>query len=156
MTPLVLNSGIDEVRKHSTWFLVIGIALVILGMVAIGYAFEMTIVSVIFLGWLLIIGGLFEVIHGSPAPAMERLFHQFAGRRAILRRGSGDGRKSRARSGNPDAGDRNHPDRCRAVPALRRFFDSIASSRMGHPQWRDLDPAGRHDLEIRGRSPVSG
>lgn len=64
MTPLVLSSGIDEVRKHSTWFLVIGIALVILGMVAIGYAVEMTIVSVVFLGWLLIIGGIFEVIHG--------------------------------------------------------------------------------------------
>jgi len=64
MTPLVLSSGIDEVRKHSTWFLVIGIALVILGMVAIGYAVAMTIVSVLFLGWLLIIGGVFEVIHG--------------------------------------------------------------------------------------------
>ena len=64
MTPLVLSSGIDEVRKHSTWFLAIGIALVILGMVAIGYAVEMTIVSVMFLGWLLIIGGLLEVIHG--------------------------------------------------------------------------------------------
>jgi uncharacterized membrane protein HdeD (DUF308 family) len=64
LTPLVLSSGIDEVRKHSTWFLVIGIALVILGMVAIGYAVEMTIVSVVFLGWLLIIGGIFEVIHG--------------------------------------------------------------------------------------------
>jgi uncharacterized membrane protein HdeD (DUF308 family) len=64
MTPLVLNTGIEEVRKHSTWFLVIGIALVILGMIAIGYAVEMTIVSVIFLGWLLILGGLFEIIHG--------------------------------------------------------------------------------------------
>jgi uncharacterized membrane protein HdeD (DUF308 family) len=64
MTPLVLSSGIDEVRKHSTWFLVIGIALVILGMITIGYAVEMTIVSVLFLGWLLIIGGVFEVIHG--------------------------------------------------------------------------------------------
>jgi uncharacterized membrane protein HdeD (DUF308 family) len=64
MTPLVLSSGIDEVREHSTWFLVIGIALVILGMIAIGYAVEMTIVSVVFLGWLLIIGGIFEVIHG--------------------------------------------------------------------------------------------
>ncbi len=64
MTPLALSSGIDEVRKHSTWFLVIGIALVVLGMIAIGYAVEMTIVSVVFLGWLLVIGGIFEVIHG--------------------------------------------------------------------------------------------
>jgi uncharacterized membrane protein HdeD (DUF308 family) len=64
MTPLVPGAGIEEVRKHSTWFLAIGIALVILGMVAIGYTVEITIVSVIFLGWLLIIAGLFEVVHG--------------------------------------------------------------------------------------------
>jgi uncharacterized membrane protein HdeD (DUF308 family) len=41
-----------------------GIALVIIGMIAIGSAVVMTIVSVMFLGWLLIIGGVFEVIHG--------------------------------------------------------------------------------------------
>ncbi|HEY2523566.1 MAG TPA: HdeD family acid-resistance protein [Candidatus Binataceae bacterium] len=64
MTPLVVSTGIEEVRKHTTWFLVVGIALVILGMVAIGSAVAMTIVSVLFLGWLLIIAGIFEVIHG--------------------------------------------------------------------------------------------
>jgi uncharacterized membrane protein HdeD (DUF308 family) len=64
MNLLVPSPGIEEVRKHSTWFLVIGIALVILGMVAIGYTVEMTIVSVMFLGWLLLIAGLFEVVHG--------------------------------------------------------------------------------------------
>jgi len=56
--------GIEEVRKHTTWFLVVGIVLVILGMVAIGSAVAMTIVSVLFLGWLLIVGGVFEVVHG--------------------------------------------------------------------------------------------
>jgi uncharacterized membrane protein HdeD (DUF308 family) len=79
MTPLVLSSGIDEVRKHSTWFLVIGIALVILGMVAIGYAVEMTIVSVMFLGWLLIIGGVFEVIHGFSRRPWSGFFINLAG-----------------------------------------------------------------------------
>jgi uncharacterized membrane protein HdeD (DUF308 family) len=64
MTPLMMSNGIEEVRKHTTWFLVVGIALVILGMVAIGSAVAMTIVSVVFLGCLLIIGGIFEVIHG--------------------------------------------------------------------------------------------
>jgi uncharacterized membrane protein HdeD (DUF308 family) len=64
MTPFVASTGIEEVRKHSTWFLVLGIALVILGMIAIGWAVATTIVSVIFLGWLLIIGGVLHVIHG--------------------------------------------------------------------------------------------
>ena len=35
-----------------------------IGMIAIGLAVVMTIVSVMFVGWLLIIGGVFEVIHG--------------------------------------------------------------------------------------------
>jgi uncharacterized membrane protein HdeD (DUF308 family) len=64
MTPFVPSTGIEEVRKHSTWFLVLGIALVILGMIAIGWAVATTIVSVIFLGWLLIIGGVLHVFHG--------------------------------------------------------------------------------------------
>ena len=64
MTPLVLNTGIEEVRKHSTWFLVLGIALVIIGMIAIGSAVAATIISVMFLGWLLIIAGVFEIVHG--------------------------------------------------------------------------------------------
>ena len=51
MTPLVPGTGIEEVRKHSTWFLVIGVALVIVGMIAIGSAVAMTIASVIFFGW---------------------------------------------------------------------------------------------------------
>jgi|SRR5690242_7749769 uncharacterized membrane protein HdeD (DUF308 family) len=64
MTPLMLSTGIEEVRKHSTWFLLLGIALVVVGIIAVGSAVAMTIVSVMFLGWLLIIGGVFEVIHG--------------------------------------------------------------------------------------------
>ena len=64
MTPLLLNTGIEEVREHSTWFLVMGIALVVLGLIAIGYVVEMTIMSVLFLGWLLVIAGVFEVVHG--------------------------------------------------------------------------------------------
>lgn len=57
-------SGIEEVRAHRTWFLCLGVALIIIGTLAIGSAELMTMVSVILLGWLLIFGGVFEVIHG--------------------------------------------------------------------------------------------
>jgi uncharacterized membrane protein HdeD (DUF308 family) len=57
-------SGIEEVRAHRTWFLCLGVALIIIGTLAIGSAELMTMVSVMLLGWLLIFGGLFEVIHG--------------------------------------------------------------------------------------------
>jgi uncharacterized membrane protein HdeD (DUF308 family) len=59
-TPL----GIEEVRAHRTWFLILGIALIILGSIAIGSAELMTVVSVLFLGWLLMFAGLFEIVHG--------------------------------------------------------------------------------------------
>jgi CRISPR associated protein Cas1/Short repeat of unknown function (DUF308) len=64
MGPERLTTGIEEVRKHSTWFLLIGIALIVVGTIAIVFAVATTISSMIFFGWLLIIGGVFEVIHG--------------------------------------------------------------------------------------------
>lgn len=62
--PLLLAAGIEEVRSHRTWFFVIGILLIICGTIVLGYTFEMTIVSMVFLGWLLVIGGVIEVVHG--------------------------------------------------------------------------------------------
>ena len=64
MAGLMFGTGIDEVRKHSTWFLVTGIILIIIGFIAIGSTVVMTMVSMLFLGWLLLFAGLFEVIHG--------------------------------------------------------------------------------------------
>jgi uncharacterized membrane protein HdeD (DUF308 family) len=58
-TPL----GIEEVRTHRTWFLILGIALIILGSIAIGSAELMTVASVLIFGWLLIFAGLFEIVH---------------------------------------------------------------------------------------------
>lgn len=65
MADLVLAAaGIEEVRQHRTWFLVIGILLIICGAIALGATFEMTMVSMVFLGWLLVISGIVEVVHG--------------------------------------------------------------------------------------------
>jgi uncharacterized membrane protein HdeD (DUF308 family) len=55
--------GASELRRNWGWFLALGIVLVILGTIAIGSAFLMTIASVFFFGWLLIIGGVMEAIH---------------------------------------------------------------------------------------------
>ncbi len=79
MALLLPGVGIEEVRKHSTWFLLVGIALVILGLIAIGYTVEMTIVSVLFLGWLLIVAGVFEVIHGFTNRAWSGFFINLLG-----------------------------------------------------------------------------
>ena len=55
--------GADELRRSWGWFLGLGIVLIILGVSAIGSAFFMTIASVWLFGWILLIGGVMEVVH---------------------------------------------------------------------------------------------
>jgi len=64
MDELVTGHGVEEVRKHSTWFMVMGVALIVIGCLAIGSAAIATLVSMIILGWLLLIAGIFEIVHG--------------------------------------------------------------------------------------------
>ena len=63
MERLIQLTGADELRRSWGWFLGLGIVLIILGAIAIGSAFLMTIASVFLFGWLLIIGGVMEVVH---------------------------------------------------------------------------------------------
>jgi uncharacterized membrane protein HdeD (DUF308 family) len=55
--------GLQELRKNWGWFLVLGIALLVLGTIALGASVAMTIVSVLLFGWLLIVGGVLEAVH---------------------------------------------------------------------------------------------
>jgi uncharacterized membrane protein HdeD (DUF308 family) len=59
----VVGVSADELRRHSGWFLALGIILVLLGVIALAFAVLTTIVSVLIFGWLLLIGGAIEVIH---------------------------------------------------------------------------------------------
>lgn len=79
MALLVSPLGIEEVRAHRTWFFILGVALIIIGTIAIGSAELMTMVSVIFLGWLLIFAGLFEIVHGFARRAWGGFFINLMG-----------------------------------------------------------------------------
>ncbi len=57
-------TGFDEIHRHWGWFFALGVALIILGVIAAGSALITTIVSLIFFGWLLIIGGALEIGYG--------------------------------------------------------------------------------------------
>lgn len=74
-TPL----GIEEVRAHRTWFLILGVVLIVIGTIAIGSAELMTMVSVLLFGWLLIFAGLFEIIHGFARRAWGGFFINLMG-----------------------------------------------------------------------------
>jgi len=79
MALLVPGLGIEEVRAHRGWFLFMGAALIILGSIAIGIAEVMTIVSVLFLGWILLFAGIFEVVHGFARRAWGGFFVNLMG-----------------------------------------------------------------------------
>jgi uncharacterized membrane protein HdeD (DUF308 family) len=53
---------LEEFRHNWGWFLVLGVALVILGTVALGWSVFVTLASILFFGWLLIFAGALETI----------------------------------------------------------------------------------------------
>jgi uncharacterized membrane protein HdeD (DUF308 family) len=57
------NIGMEELQKRWGWFLAMGILLVILGTTAIGSTFILTLVTMVFIGWLMMISGVLELFH---------------------------------------------------------------------------------------------
>jgi uncharacterized membrane protein HdeD (DUF308 family) len=55
--------GAEEVRRTWGWFLALGIVLVLLGMMALGWSVLTTLVSVVIFGWFLLLGGVLSVVH---------------------------------------------------------------------------------------------
>jgi uncharacterized membrane protein HdeD (DUF308 family) len=55
-------TNLEEFRRNATWFLVLGVILVILGFIAVGRSVSVTLASMYFFGWLLVIGGVVEAV----------------------------------------------------------------------------------------------
>ncbi|MCY2994375.1 MAG: HdeD family acid-resistance protein [Planctomycetota bacterium] len=55
--------GLQSLRKRWGWFLALGIVLVVLGMVALGSSAFMTLATMEFVGWLMILGGVLQAAH---------------------------------------------------------------------------------------------
>ncbi len=53
----------ERIQERRGWFLILGIALVGLGVLALGDTIVVTLVSVVFLGWLLIVSAIFQAVH---------------------------------------------------------------------------------------------
>lgn len=60
-SPLMLT-GLDQVRGKWGWFVALGVALALIGMVALSANALTTLVTIIFLGWMLIFTGVIEAI----------------------------------------------------------------------------------------------
>lgn len=66
--------GLQELRRKSGWYLGLGIALVILGTLALGSAVTMTIVSVLLFGAMMIVGGILQSAHAFVCKQTEGFF----------------------------------------------------------------------------------
>ena len=55
--------GLEQLRSRWGWYVALGIALIVLGTIALGSSMLMTMATMVFIGWLMIIGGVIEAVH---------------------------------------------------------------------------------------------
>jgi uncharacterized membrane protein HdeD (DUF308 family) len=71
--------AVQELRRTWGWFLALGIALIILGMIAIGSPYFVSILTVLVLGWVWVISGVFQFFHGFWARQWSGFFLSLLG-----------------------------------------------------------------------------
>jgi uncharacterized membrane protein HdeD (DUF308 family) len=82
-----LATGVEKIRNSWGWFLVLGIALVVLGVCCIAFDVTATFASVLVFGWLLLISGVFQAVYafrtgtwsGALLNLLSALFRGFTG-----------------------------------------------------------------------------
>jgi uncharacterized membrane protein HdeD (DUF308 family) len=62
MASPMLMSGLDQVRSKWGWFVGLGILLVLVGTIALGATLQVTLLTILLLGWLLVIAGVIEAV----------------------------------------------------------------------------------------------
>jgi uncharacterized membrane protein HdeD (DUF308 family) len=77
-TPVLLTS-VEEIRHKWGWLLVLGIAMVALGIIALGMIPVATVASAIVFGWLLVVSGIFEAVHGFQVRGSHSMFLHLIG-----------------------------------------------------------------------------
>lgn len=58
----IFAAGLQELRRNWGWLLALGIALVVLGIIALADSVAFTVVSMLFFGWVLLIAGIVEAV----------------------------------------------------------------------------------------------
>jgi uncharacterized membrane protein HdeD (DUF308 family) len=79
MTTTMLALGLEDLHHKWGWFLALGIALIVLGMVALSIIPAATIATVMVLGWLMVLSGIVEAVHGFQVRGWGGMFLHLAG-----------------------------------------------------------------------------
>ena len=59
----MIGWGSDHLKRSWAWFLALGVVLIVLGIVALGFSILATLASVIVFGWLMIVSGVLQAGH---------------------------------------------------------------------------------------------
>jgi uncharacterized membrane protein HdeD (DUF308 family) len=79
MATTVMVLGVEDLRHKWGWFLALGIALMVLGVIALGMIPVATLAAVMVLGWLLVFSGIVEAVHGFQVHRWGGMFLHLAG-----------------------------------------------------------------------------
>ncbi|TIR62102.1 MAG: HdeD family acid-resistance protein, partial [Mesorhizobium sp.] len=70
-----LEDAIGRTRDKWGWFVALGVLLLIFGGIAFGNLFIATVASVYVVGWLMLMGGVIEIIHAFGVKTWGRFFY---------------------------------------------------------------------------------
>ena len=76
----------EDIKKRSRWGILMGILTAILGMVLIAYPLATATATTLFLGWLLILAGVAELIFALHSHGAGKFFWKVFRRRDLLNR----------------------------------------------------------------------
>lgn len=84
---MTATNTLDTIRHHSGWFMLLGVAQILVGALAIGSPLVATLASAVFLGWLLMIAGCVQAVQAFEYRVWQGFFLHLAG--ALLYIGAG-------------------------------------------------------------------
>lgn len=79
MASTLMALGLEDLRHKWGWFLALGIAQIVLGVIALGMIPIATLATVMVLGWLMVLSGLVEAVHGFQVRGWSGMFLHLAG-----------------------------------------------------------------------------
>ncbi len=79
MTTTAMLLGLEDLRHKWGWFLALGIAQIVLGVIALGMIPVATLATVMVLGWLMVLSGIVEAVHGFQVRSWSGMFLHLAG-----------------------------------------------------------------------------
>jgi uncharacterized membrane protein HdeD (DUF308 family) len=63
MSATAMAAGLERIGHKWGWFLALGILLIVVGFLALGDTVAVTVISMIFFGWLLVLSAVLHVVH---------------------------------------------------------------------------------------------